>query len=219
MAEKARYGKKTQSNKHANNRNPKNKKITIIIWLVVIAIFVAGAVFFVSQFKEDNQDKVLKTAYPKKYSEFVEKAALTYNLDSSLVYAVIRTESGFNPNAESGAGACGLMQIMPSSFDWLMNLRGESGKYTTDDLFDPEINIDYGCYLIRYNLDWFNQDEICAVAGYNAGFGKVDEWLSDKSLSSDGKKLDNPDDIPIEETREYVKKVESAKDMYTKLYK
>jgi hypothetical protein len=87
-----------------------------------------------------------------------------------------------------------------------------------DDLFEPAVNIDYGCYLLRYNLDLFDNDETCAVAGYNAGFGQVQEWLNDSSLSSDGKTLDNPENIPIEETRDYVKKVENAKEMYTKLY-
>ena len=221
MAEKARYAQRTQKNRHAQNRHPNNKKskkANAVIWLLLIAIFAGGAVFFVSQFKKDNQDKVQKVAYPQKYSKYVDKASLQYCLDPALIYAVIHTESGFNPNAESPAGACGLMQVMPDSFDWLMGLRGESDKYTTEDLFKPEVCIDYGCYLLRYNLDWFNQDEVCTLAGYNAGFGKVDEWLSDSSLSSDGKTLDDPDNIPIEETREYVKKVQSAKQMYTKLY-
>lgn len=219
MAEKSRYAKNADSGKHAQGRHPrKKKKSSAIIWLIVVAVFAAGAIFFVSQFKKDNQDKVQMVAYPQKYSEYVDKASVTYNLNPALIYAVIHTESGFNPNAQSGAGACGLMQVMPDSFDWLMSLRGETGKYTTEDLFNPEVCIDYGCYLLRYNLDWFDQDEICAVAGYNAGFGKVDEWLSNSNLSSDGKTLDNPDDIPIQETRDYVKKVESAKEMYTKLY-
>ena len=130
MAEKARYAQRTQKNRHAQNRHPNNKKskkANAVIWLLLIAIFAGGAVFFVSQFKKDNQDKVQKVAYPQKYSKYVDKASLQYSLDPALIYAVIHTESGFNPNAESPAGACGLMQVMPDSFDWLMGLRGESG--------------------------------------------------------------------------------------------
>lgn len=139
MAEKARYAQRTQKNRHAQNRHPNNKKskkANAVIWLLLIAIFAGGAVFFVSQFKKDNQDKVQKVAYPQKYSKYVDKASLQYSLDPALIYAVIHTESGFNPNAESPAGACGLMQVMPDSFDWLMGLRGESDKYTTEDLFN-----------------------------------------------------------------------------------
>lgn len=222
MAKKARYSKRTQSQRHSRSKHPKNNKksnkATFLIWLVVVAVFAGGTVFFISRFMNDSQDKVQKVAYPQKYSEYVDKAAKDYSLNPALIYAVIHTESGFNPNAESGAGACGLMQVMPDSFSWLMDIRGESGKYTTEDLFKPAVNIDYGCYLLRYNLDLFGNDEVSAVAAYNAGFGKVGEWLGDSSLSSDGKKLDNPENIPIDETRNYVKKVESAKEMYTKLY-
>lgn len=222
MAEKARYSKKAQSRKHTQSKHPKNNKnskiAAFLIWFAVVAVFAGGAVFFISRLMSDNQDKIQQVAYPQKYSEYVDKAAKQYNLDPALIYAVIHTESGFNPNAESSAGACGLMQVMPSSFSWLMDLRGESDKYTMDDLFEPAVNIDYGCYLLRYNLDLFDNDETCAVAGYNAGFGQVQEWLNDSSLSSDGKTLDNPENIPIEETRDYVKKVENAKKMYTKLY-
>lgn len=213
MAEHARHGTRKSGKKNNNKKTGRT-----LIWLTVIAVIAAGAIYFASQFYGENQSKVQQMAYPRKYSEYVDKAARDYNLDPALIYAVIHTESGFNPNAESHVGARGLMQVMPDSFDWLMSLRGESGKYTADDLFDPAVCIDYGCYLLRYNLDWFDQDEVCAVAGYNAGFGKVDEWLKDSAYSSDGKTLDDPDNIPIEETRDYVKKVENAKQHYKELY-
>lgn len=208
MAQRARHGKKQK-----NSRLP-----GAVIWMIMIAIFGGAALFLVSNFHQDTKNNVQKVAYPQKYSKYVDEASLRYNLNPALIYAVIHTESGFNPDAQSYVGACGLMQVMPDSFEWLMDIRGESGKYTEEDLYTPEINIDYGCYLLRYNLDYFDQDEICAVAAYNAGFGKVAGWLADASYSSDGKTLDNPDDIPIDETRDYVKKVEDAKNMYTELY-
>ncbi|MEE0956664.1 MAG: lytic transglycosylase domain-containing protein [Ruminococcus sp.] len=213
MAEHARHG--TRNRGRQNNNKKKGKAV---IWIAIIAVVAVGAVFFATNFHEDNKNKVQKIAYPQKYSEYVDKAAKDYNLDPALIYAVIHTESGFNPNAESPVGARGLMQVMPDSFDWLMDLRGESEKYTADDLFDPAVCIDYGCYLLRYNLDWFDQNEICAVAGYNAGFGKVDEWLKDSTYSSDGKTLDDPENIPIEETRDYVSRVEDTKQHYKELY-
>lgn len=189
------------------------KGIKALIWLIVFAILAGEVIFFVSVYYEQTKTNLDKANYPQKYSELVEKYANEYDLEPALVYAVIRTESGFNPDAESNVGACGIMQMMPSSFEWLQEKRGATGEYTTDDLFNPEICIDYGCYLLKYFYDYYG-DERCAVAAYNAGF-VVGEWLEDKNYSQDGKTLDT---IPYPETSNYVDKVENAKEMYIKLY-
>ena len=84
---------------------------------------------------------------------------------------------------------------------------------TEDDLFDPEICIDYGSYLLKYFYDYYGTER-SAIAAYNAGF-VVSDWLNDTNYSSDGKNLDS---IPYPETENYVDKVESAKEMYIKLY-
>lgn len=189
------------------------KGINLLLWLVVLAVIAGGVIFFVSNYYEKTKTDFEKASYPKKYSEIVEKAAKEYSLEPELIYSVIRTESGFDPNAESPVGARGIMQVMPSSFEWLQEKRGCAGQYTADDLFTPEICIDYGCYLLRVFLDCY-EDERCAVAAYNAGF-VVGEWLENPDYSKDGKTLDN---IPYPETSSYVEKVESAKEMYLKLY-
>lgn len=189
------------------------KGIKALIWLIALAILAGGVIFFVSVYYEQTKTNLDKANYPQKYSELVDKYANEYDLEPALVYAVIRTESGFNPDAESNVGACGIMQMMPSSFEWLQEKRGTTGEYTTDDLFNPEICIDYGCYLLKYFYDYYG-DERCAVAAYNAGF-VVGEWLEDKNYSQDGKTLDT---IPYPETSNYVDKVENAKEMYIKLY-
>ncbi len=185
----------------------------IIAWIAVLAIFAASIIFFVAGFFEDTKKNLEELNYPQKYSEFVDKAASDYNLDPALIYAVIRTESGFDPEAQSEAGACGIMQMMPSSFEWLQEKRGTTGQYTTEDLFDPEVCIDYGSYLLKYFYDFYGTER-SAVAAYNAGF-VVGDWLADSSLSSDGVNLDS---IPYPETANYVDRVESAKEMYIKLY-
>lgn len=195
------------------HRRKSNKFKSFLAWIAVLAIFAGGIVFFVTSYYEDTKDELEKLSYPIEYSEYVEKASDEYDLDEALIYAVIRTESSFNTEAQSPVGACGLMQVMPSSFEWLQSLRGTTGEYTTEDLFDPEICIDYGCYLLRYFMDTY-EDERCAIAAYNAGF-VVGEWLEDENYSVDGKTLI---DTPYPETREYIKKVESAKEMYIKLY-
>ena len=131
------------------------KGINALIWLVVLAILAGGIVFFVTNYYEDTKNGLEKASYPKKYSEFVEKYAGEYGLEESLVYAVIRTESGFDPEAQSDAGACGIMQMMPSSFEWLQEKRGTTGEYTTEDLFNPEVCIDSGCYLLKLHFPVF----------------------------------------------------------------
>ena len=195
------------------HRRKSNKFKSFLAWIAVLAIFAGGTVFFVTSYYEDTKDELEKLSYPIEYSEYVEKSADEYDLDEALIYAVIRTESSFNTEAQSPVGACGLMQVMPSSFEWLQSLRGTTGEYTTEDLFDPDICIDYGCYLLRYFMDTY-EDERCAIAAYNAGF-VVGEWLEDENYSVDGKTLI---DTPYPETSEYIKKVESAKEMYIKLY-
>lgn len=199
--------------KARRHRRKSNKFKNFLIWLVILAIFAGGIVFFAASYYEDTKNKLEKLSYPIEYSEYVEKAAREYDLDEALIYAVIRTESSFNPEAESPVGACGVMQMMPSSFEWLQQIRGTTEEYTTDDLFNPEICIDYGCYLLRYFMNTY-EDERCAIAAYNAGF-VVGEWLADESYSTDGKTLI---DTPYPETSDYIKKVESAKEMYIKLY-
>ena len=85
-----------------------------------------------------------KHFFPKKYSDIVEKYAAEYGLDENLVYAMIKAESNFNPNAVSNKDARGLMQISESTGLWgaeELNIP----DYTNDSLFDPEINIKIGC--------------------------------------------------------------------------
>lgn len=217
----ARPVKNTRNYKNSrNNRNSKRRYKekggflkNFVLWILVLVIFAGAILFMLGHFNEDTKDKLEKLNYPTDYSEYVEKAASDYGLEPSIIYSIIRTESNFNPDAQSNAGAYGIMQIMPSSFDWLQELRGEEGKYDADALFEPEICIDYGSYLLKYFYDYYGNEQ-CAVAAYNAGF-VVSDWLADPQYSSDGETLN---DIPYPETNDYVTKVQSAKEMYEKLY-
>lgn len=200
--------------RNSHYAKPRQKKaIKIIIWILVFAVAAGAVVFFVTNYYEDTKRKLNESNYPQKYSEYVDKAAKEYNLEPSLIYSVIRTESNFDPEAKSDAGACGIMQMMPSSFEWLQTKRGCEGKYTEKDLFNPSVCIDYGCYLLKYFYDLYGTEK-SAVAAYNAGF-VVGDWLENDKYSSDGKNLS---DIPYPETEKYVEKVESSKQMYINLY-
>ena len=205
MAQRARRTRKRNTKKGG-------KVKVVIISIVAIALAVT-AVFAATHFYKTTENNLEKSAYPLEYTDLVNKAAKEYNLQPALIYGVIHTESRFNPDAGSSVGAVGLMQIMPETFDWLQEKRGEAGKYTTEDLYTPSVNIDYGSYLLRYFLDYYGNEK-CAVAAYNAGF-EVSNWLEDPNCSPDGMTLDV---IPYPETSEYVVKVESAKQKYIELY-
>ena len=202
-------------------RKPTNKKsggrgIVLAVWGTILAVLIFAAVFLTSGYHERVKKRVQNSQYPQSYSEYVEKSAKEFDLEPALVYAVIRTESSFNVNAQSPAGAHGLMQITEDTFEHYMNLRGEADKYTLEDLYDPAVDIEYGCNLLRSHLSTC-VDEEWAVAAYSAGPGNVEAWLTDPAISSDGKTL-IVKNIPFEETRSYVQRVESAKEKYLELY-
>ena len=155
----------------------------------------------------------LKTLYPLKYTEFVEVYAEENNLSEYFVYAVIKCESGFENDAVSSVGAKGLMQIMPDTFDWIKMKLKDDTSY--EDIFDPELNIEYGCYLYGYLMEKYESEEV-SLAAYHAGMGNVDKWLKDSEYSDDGKTLK---DIPFPSTKKYVTKVIETKKIYEKLYK
>ena len=205
MAQRARRTRKRNTKKGG-------KAKVIIISIIAVALAVT-AVLTATHFYKTTENNLEKSAYPLEYTDLVNKAAKDYNLQPALIYGVIHTESRFNPDAGSSVGAVGLMQIMPETFDWLQEKRGEAGKYTTEDLYTPSVNIDYGSYLLRYFLDYYGNEK-CAVAAYNAGF-EVSNWLEDPNCSPDGMTLDV---IPYPETSEYVVKVENAKQKYIELY-
>ncbi len=155
----------------------------------------------------------LKAAYPMRYEEIVTTYAEQNDVPPSLVYAVIRTESHFRPDAVSPVGAKGLMQLMDGTYTWIQTkLPGEPEP--AERVFDPEVNIRCGTKLLAVLGEAFDNTET-VLAAYNAGIGTVEGWLKDKRYSADGKTLVN---IPIEETNTYVKRVLSAKAQYQALY-
>ena len=101
-----------------------------------------------------------------KYTDYVQEAARSFQLDESLIRAVIHVESAFNPNAVSPKGALGLMQLMP------FNLR----KYGVKDPFSPQQNILGGSRLLSLLKSRYKGDMVRTLAAYNAGAGAVDKY-------------------------------------------
>lgn len=156
----------------------------------------------------------MKQAYPLKYRDIIETQAEKYSIDPAFLYGMIRTESNFNPDAESSAGARGLMQIMPATFDWLQTHKGTEPKLDASALYDPQVNVEYGVYFLSILWEEYD-DETVILSAYNAGMGNVDQWLSEEEHSSDGVTLH---DIPYGETEQYVKNVLESQEMYRRLY-
>lgn len=176
---------------------------------ILIIFVVFGVIFCLSQCSLNQ------VTYQLKYEDIVKKCSQEYDVNDELIFAVIKTESNFDPDAESAVGAVGLMQLMPYTFEWLQSYYDGEVTMAQESLYEPEINIEYGTRFLVFLLERYNDNEETAVAAYNAGFGAVDEWLSDSECSSDGINLDY---IPYDETRAYVEKVEAAKQAYIDTY-
>ena len=184
----------------AKNKTKKLLKVSLFIFIAVVL------------FGKISYNDVQKIMYPQKYSEYVEKYSSEYSVSEVLIYSVIRTESGFDPESVSVADAIGLMQMTEDTFDWLKMKTGE--EYVFEDLFTPEISIKYGALFLSVLMNEYETTET-ALAGYHAGMGNVSSWLGNPEYSEDGKTLKN---IPIPDTAHYVYKVTKAMDNYNKIY-
>ena len=183
------------------------KRGRIVLAAVVLIVVLLGIFAGPSLVKTGG-----RLLYPRPYEELVRREAAEFSLDSDLVYAVMHTESGFDADAESRAGAKGLMQLTPATFEWVSSLYPpENGG---GDAFDPADNIHCGCALLRLLLNEFGSVDV-ALCAYNAGMGNVEKWLTEGKYSLDGETLHT---IPYPETDSYVKKVKQAMDRYEWLY-
>ncbi|MGL4848059.1 MAG: lytic transglycosylase domain-containing protein [Clostridium sp.] len=152
-------------------------------------------------------------AYPYKYIDIVSKYSKEYDLDPLFVLSVIKVESNFEPDAKSNADAMGLMQITEPTGEDIAKALNDS-DFKADDLYNPEKNIEMGCYYLRNLYDEFGKWDL-VIAAYNGGRGNVQKWLRNSQYSKDGKLTD----IPFPETEKYVKKVNKAFSVYEKLYR
>lgn len=155
----------------------------------------------------------IRYSYRMEYSEYINRYAQVYNLSPSLLFALIRSESSFRPEAVSSVGARGLTQITEETLDWI-NYRSGEDPVTFDELFDPETSIRCGAYLLRLLYDEF-EDTGTVLCAYHAGWGKVKEWLADPQLSDDGVTVHT---VPYGDTSRYREKVLRTQQIYQKLY-
>jgi soluble lytic murein transglycosylase len=151
----------------------------------------------------------LDLRFPLQHSDTILSVADRRDLDKSWVYAVVRQESAFIPDARSPSGAMGLMQLMPAT------AREVAGKLRLkrpgrSELLNPEFNVTLGTSYLRQMLERLNQHPILATAAYNAGPHRVNKWLPENSIPAE----EWVATIPFDETRGYVERIMS----YTVIY-
>lgn len=150
--------------------------------------------------------------FPQAYHDSFQHWGRLTGVDPYLLMAITRRESAYNPNALSPAGARGLMQLMPGTASQVSRELGISdpGPY---GVLDPELNIRLGSTYLRDKLQRYQGNRLAAAAAYNAGPGRVDQWLGDGVEAFDL----FVESIPYRETRDYVQAVLSYRVIFESL--
>lgn len=170
---------------------------------VAASIAAAAALGLFGRFGDVIQELTL----PLRHEDIIRQQAHEKQVDASLIAAVIYAESRFRDQT-SHAGARGLMQITPTTANEIERMSGGT-TFKLADLADPDINIRYGTFYLRELLDLYDENEVAALAAYNAGPTQVGEWGgSDLTL----------DAIPLDETRGYVADVLDKRQDYRDEY-
>lgn len=169
--------------------------------MVVVAAVLFGAI------------GVIYYLYPLKYTSDIREYSEEMGVDPHLVAALIKAESNFDKDAQSDAGAKGVMQLTDETARFCAEKLGIELK--DGDVYNPDINIRLGVYYLKRTFELFDGDVTLAVAAYNAGEGRVRAWLRDERYSSDGKTLHT---IPYEETKNHIEKIQTYQKVYKILY-
>lgn len=183
-------------------RNKRRWPVRILCILLVLALILAGGYAY------------LLVRYPLEYEDMIRTYAAEFDLEPAFVAAVIWAESSFRAEIQSGAGAVGLMQIMPETGAWIAG-KLELAEFSRQQLTDPSINIRMGCWYLAYLERRFDGHTLSMLAGYNAGPKNVEKW---QAQLPEGSVL-QAEDIPFAETQQYVQRVERVQKIYERLYR
>ena len=195
-----------KNSKYEKTKGKKNKVIIIALFLVLIVVLL-GPIGF--------GEKMMKIMYSKKYENLVVIYSEKYQVDSDLIFALIKAESNFNSSAVSGKGAKGLMQLMEETAKDVSkktDLKIEPDEIG-EKLLQADVNIELGTKYISILLEKYNNTAI-ALTAYNAGIGTVDNWIEKGVIKKDGEDIQN---IPYKETNNYVRKILRDYKIYTNL--
>ena len=149
--------------------------------------------------------------YPVKYKEQITQYASFFAIKPALVASVINVESSYKEKRVSSKGAIGLMQIMPTTAQWICEKQNLNFKEI--DLYDIDTNIKFGSYYLSYLYDYFQDFDLC-ICAYNAGIGNVKKWMQNVEFFEKGELKK----IPFTETKNYLRKVSKNLRYYEKKY-
>ncbi|WP_229263791.1 lytic transglycosylase domain-containing protein [Cohnella cholangitidis] len=182
----------------------KRKRIILPLVLIILA-----ALFVQS-------DWLGRWIYPISFTEEIKRNAALYELDPLLIAAIIRVESNYKLNAVSPKGAVGIMQIMPDTANWILE-QDDFGSITVKDAGqEAHAGIALGSWYVKELNRQFDGNLIISLAAYNAGPGKVRQWLQKGVWNGEEQTIR---DIPYGETRHYVQRVMYYYKKYQKVYK
>jgi len=153
---------------------------------------------------------VQRVFFPLHFQEELMDAARRTGVDPSLLAAVALAESGFRPEAISEQGAVGLMQLLPSTGEWVAQEAGLPWRGPSS-LRRPDISLQAGGWYLAWLLERFKGDPVLALAAYNVGQHTVDDWRVQRGA------LELPE-LPYPETRFFVRRVLLARERYNSLY-
>ena len=159
-----------------------------------------------------TDSRLWKLSYPRAYGVEVLSEAARHELEPALLWAIMRQESAFYPKAISTSNAKGLMQVVPSTWDWLADLQEE----TPGDPFNPETNIRYGAFYLRWLLDYLEGDTELVMVSYNRGQGYIKRLFESEYVA--GSKDELYREIDTLEAREYLQRVMVNYEIYKQLY-
>lgn len=199
-------------------RSKRKPRVILINRRVVVSLVLLVAVFTLI-----SSNSFWRWMYPIHYQQNIQQAARSAHVDPLLVAAVIRTESKFQTHDVSHAGAIGLMQLMPETASWVaVKMQNEHapasaivGNGSHQSLAVPAVNIALGSWYIHYLIRTFHGNQVVAIAAYNAGPKRVQEWLTDGAW--DGQ-LPTITQIPVGETRHFVDRVFYNYTLYQRIY-
>jgi soluble lytic murein transglycosylase len=162
----------------------------------------------------DLPRKYWEALFPKPYWSDLKHSSTANGLDPYLVASLIRQESEFNPNAVSRANAVGLMQLLPKTGKMVAK-EEKLKRYNASQLYTPAVNLQLGTRYFKGMVDKFGGSFEYALAAYNAGSDRVDEWLAQGKYRDPQEFVES---IPFTETREYVQAILRNASVYKQLY-
>jgi soluble lytic murein transglycosylase len=199
-----RSGRKSTSRARTRRPSGRGRRALVIGGALLVCALGGFLIINSDRFQRTLEELTL----PLRHEDIIRQQAAEKGVPADLIAAVIYAESRFRDQT-SHAGARGLMQITPATANLIEKLSGGQ-TFKFEDLADPDINIRYGTFYLRYLIDKFDGNDVAALAAYNAGETNVAAW-GGSSLRLD--------DIAFAETRGYVEDVIDKRDDYVRHYR